>query len=422
MTRIIDARETMVGETNLAGSASQRLLESGEVLFREGEIGHEAFLVESGTVEIYVERPEGRRVLALLGADDLFGELALIGDQTRSASACATATTRLSVITHETLAEHLERASPLLRHLLRTTLARCRYNLRMIGDDEELPATQVSHASTVDDDSDLALKRLRLEQALAEAMSRNELELFYQPIVRLASGHIVGFEALVRWRRSDGTLVPPGEFIWVLEDSSLILEFGRWSLRQAASDLRQLSAAYHPRRVDDGPLFCSVNLSVRQFGDPDLVPAMRSAIEESGLQSGQLRLEITESGLLNNLDAALKLIEHCRQLDCRVVIDDFGTGYSALWYLHRLPVDGLKLDRSFLQDSTRSDRGLRIVRAIGRLAADLEMYAVAEGIETPEQAAICHDLGLEYGQGYFFGKAAPMSEARTLLQQQAEEL
>lgn len=403
-------------------SAAQRLLEAGEILFREGDIGHEAFLVEAGAVEIYVERPEGRRVLALLGADDLFGELALIGDQTRTACARATTTTRLSIITHDTLTDQLDRASPLLRHLLRVTLARCRNNLRMIGDGEALSPTQISHPAEGDDDSDLALKRLRVEQAITEAMQRNELELFYQPIVRLGSGHVVGFEALVRWRRGDGTLVPPGEFIWVLEDSTLILEFGRWAVRKAAADLRQLSSDYHPTRVDDEPLFCSVNLSVRQFGDPELLPAVRAAVVDGGLQAGQLRLEITESGLLNNLHAALDLIEQCRALGCRVVVDDFGTGYSSLWYLHSLPVDGLKLDRSFLQGSTRSDRGLRIVRAVGRLASDLEMYAVAEGIETPEQAAICHDLGLDYGQGFFFGKAVPVAEAQALLRRQAEEL
>lgn len=403
-------------------SAAQRLLEAGQVLFREGDIGHEAYLIESGSIEIYVERSDGRRVLATLSADDLFGELALIGDQTRSACACATSITKLSVITHETLGEQLERASPLLRHLLRTTLARCRNNLRMIGDEEQIAPDRISHAATIDDDSNLAIKRLRLEQALTEAMQRGELELFYQPIVRLDSGHVVGFEALVRWRRSDGTLVPPGEFIWVFEDSQLILGFGRWALHRAAEDLRALCAAYQPLRVDDEPLFCSVNLSVRQLGDAELPPTVRTAITDSGLQPGQLRLEITESGLLNNLNAALELIEQCRRAGCRVVVDDFGTGYSSLWYLHRLPIDGLKLDRSFLQDSTRSDRGLRIVRAIGRLAGDLEMYAVAEGIETPEQAAICHDLGLEYGQGFFFGKAVPVAEARALLQRQAEEL
>ncbi len=406
----------------MTGSASQRLLNAGDTLFNEGDVGHEAYLIETGAVEIYVERPEGRRVLAVLGPDDLFGELALIGDQTRTACACATASTRLSVITHDTLADQLERASPLLRHLLRVILARCRNNLRMIGAGETFQPDQIVRAPETGGDGNLAIKRLRLEQAIAEAMRKGELVLFYQPIVRLGSGHIVGFEALVRWRRSDGSLVPPSEFIGVLEDSSLILEFGRWAIRRAATDLHLLGADYHPHRVDDEPLFCSVNLSVRQFGDPDLLPAVRSAVGDCGLQPGQLRLEITESGLLNNLQAALELIEQCHQLGCRVVVDDFGTGYSSLWYLHSLPVNGLKLDRSFLQDSTRSQRGLRIVRAVGRLAVDLDMYAVAEGIETPEQAALCHDLGLDFGQGFFFSKAVPVAEAQALLRQQAEAL
>ncbi|MES0872557.1 EAL domain-containing protein [Sinimarinibacterium thermocellulolyticum] len=403
-------------------SAAQRLLEPGEVLFRTGDIGHEAYLIESGAVEIYVDRPEGRRVLALLGADDLFGELALIGDQTRTACARAATATRLSVITHDLLHDQLERAAPLLRHLLRVTLARCRSNLRMIGDGENPAPTSIAPATEPGSVGSLALTRLRLERAIAEAIEREELELFYQPIVRLGGGHVVGFEALARWRRSDGTLVPPGEFIWVLEDSKLILEFGRWVIRKAAADLRKLDAHHQPIRVDDEPLFCSVNLSVRQFGDPELLPVLRAALADHALQAGQLRLEITESGLLNNLNAALELIEQCRALGCRVVVDDFGTGYSSLWYLHSLPVDGLKLDRAFLQDSTRSDRGLRIVRAVGRLAADLDMSAIAEGIETPEQAAICHDLGLDYGQGYYFGRAVPLAQAQALLRRQVADL
>lgn len=402
----------------------QRLLQRGDLLFAEGDAGHEAYLIESGAIEIFVDRDNGQRVLARLGADDLFGELALLGEQTRSAGARAVEVTRLTVITRDTLGEQLDRASPLLRHLLRVTLARYRDNLRLVGGADGSAPIASPHTSTSalrgNADHDLTIRHLRVERDVAEAMRRDELELFYQPIVRLDSGSIIGFEALARWRRADGTLVPPNDFIWVVEDSTLIFEFGRWALKQAARDLRVLQLAYHPSQVDDDALFCSVNLSVRQFGDPELVPVIQAAIDANGLQAGQLRLEITESAVLNNLRAALDLIDRCRALGCRIVVDDFGTGYSALWYLHRLPVDGLKLDRSFLKDSTGSDRGLRIVRAIGRLAADLEMYAVAEGIETPEQAALCHDIGLHFGQGFFFGKAVPLQEAIALLQRQSK--
>lgn len=401
-------------------AGSQRLLEAGEVLFCEGDQGREAYLIESGAIEIFLDRPDGSRVLARLGPDELFGEMALVGDQTRTAGARAVAPTVLTLITHETLADHLERASPLVRHLLRVTLARCRDNLRMVGgmNDGSLPTTAISDAAISGEedpaDRDLAIKRLRMEQALTEAMQRSELELFYQPIVNLAGGHTAGFEALVRWRR-DGKLVPPGEFMWVIEDSALILEFGRWTLRAAAAGLRELQTVHRQSRLDDDLPFCSVNLSVRQFGDTDLFPTIQQALDDTGLQAEQLRLEITESAVLNNLEAALELLVRCRGLGCKLIVDDFGTGYSALSYLHRLPVHGLKLDRSFIQDSASNDRGLRIVRAIGRLASDLDMYAVAEGIETPEQAALCQDVGLGFGQGYFFGRPVALDAAKAAL-------
>ncbi|MEW6168999.1 MAG: EAL domain-containing protein [Pseudomonadota bacterium] len=407
---------------------SQRVLEAGEVIFREGDLGHHAYLIESGAVEIFIERPDGDRVLAQLGPDDLFGEMALVGDQTRTAGARAVVATSLTVITHNLLSDHLDRASPLVRHLLRVTLARCRDALRLVsgvgdGSDASMRTFVMPQGHGADAagpaDRDLAVQRLRMEQALTEAMQRRQLLLYYQPIVKLSGGQIAGFEALVRWQRPDGALVPPGEFIWVIEDSQLILEFGRWTLREAAAGLQRLQAVHEQKQVDDDRLFCSVNLSVRQFGDAKLFPTIRQALIDTGLSSEQLHLEITESAVLNNPDAALELLGRCRALGCHLVVDDFGTGYSSLSYLHRLPIHGLKLDRSFVADAATTERGLRIVRAIGRLAQDLDMYAVAEGIETPEQAAWCQDIGLAFGQGYFFGRPMPLGAAIDALGQAA---
>lgn len=400
---------------------TQRRLAGGELLFHEGDPGHEAYLIESGAIEVYVERPEGDRVLAQLGPDDLFGEMALVGDQARSASARAVGPTVLTAITHDMLSDHLERATPLLRHLLRVTIARCRDALRMVGgiNDGTMRAIAISGISASEHDTpadrDLAIRRLRMEKALAEAMRLGQLELFYQPIVRLDGGTIAGFEALVRWRRDDGTLVPPGEFIWVLEDSNLILEFGRWTIRAAAEGLRKLQSTYQQTQVDDDPLFCTVNLSVRQFGDAELFDSIQNTLRDTGLLAEQLRLEITESAVLNNLTAAVDLLVKCRSLGCKLIVDDFGTGYSSLSYLHRLPVHGLKLDQSFVQDAAMSERGRSIIRAIGRLAEDIDMYTVMEGIETAEQAAWCQDIGLRFGQGYFFGRPSPLKAAAAML-------
>ncbi|SFF50750.1 EAL domain, c-di-GMP-specific phosphodiesterase class I (or its enzymatically inactive variant) [Fontimonas thermophila] len=399
-------------------NGTQRRLASGEMLFHEGARGSEAYLVESGLIEIFVDRPDGRHVLARLGPDEIFGELALIGDQTRSASARALEPTVLTVITHETLTDQLARTSPVLRHLLRVALGRWRDTLRRVGTagdgHQTLPITRPSAPTEAPADRDLAVKRLRLEQALTDALQRGELELFYQPIVDLAAGCTAGFEALVRWHRS-GQPVSPAEFMWVIEDSNLILAFGRWTLRAAAEGLRTLQAVHRPTRCGEERLFCSVNLSARQFGDRSLFATIERALDDNGLAPEQLRLEITESAVLDDFETAVELLTRCRSLGCKLVVDDFGTGYSALSYLHRLPVHGLKLDRSFIKDLAMNERGLHIVRAIGRLAADLDMYAVAEGIETPEQAALCRNIGIGYGQGYFFGRPLALADAQAAL-------
>jgi len=391
-------------------------LAPGEVLFREGEAGDHAYLIESGVVEVYVERLSATHIIGHLGTNDLVGEMALISYGARSASVRAIVPTILRIVTQESLKEQLDNTPPLVRHLLRVMLKRNRHALSSLdGGDARMPeepqqgmrGTDANEAS----DQDIAVNRLRIQQSVREAMQRNELELFYQPIVSVAGeSQVAGFEALVRWRR-EGTLVPPGEFIWVIEDSNLILEFGRWAIREAAAALSQMQNQV--RQLEAGrPLpFCSVNLSVRQFGDPELFPTIRDALAANDLHAAHLHLEITESAVLRDLNAALALLNRCRDLGCKLVVDDFGTGYSSLSYLHRLPVAALKLDRSFIQDSATSERGLPIIRAIARLAEDLGMYVIAEGIETPQQAMLCRDVGLAYAQGYLFGHPTPLSKA-----------
>lgn len=393
-------------------------LAPGEVLFREGDIGDQAYLIESGVLEVYVDRPNATHVIGHLGLNDLVGEMALISYGPRSASVRAIAPATLRTVTQESLQEQLDRTPPMVRHLLRVILRRSRNVLAHI-EGTTAPAPQdrlgvLENDATEASDQDITVNRLRIRQAVREAMQRDELELFYQPIVRLAdTRQIVGFEALVRWRR-EGTLVPPGEFIWVIEDSNLIVEFGRWAIRQATAALRQLQDQVRRQGGTQLP-FCSVNLSVRQFNDPELIATIRGALAANEVPPSSLHLEITETAVLHNLDAALDLLNRCRDLGCKLIVDDFGTGYSSLSYLHRLPVAAFKLDRSFIQDSATSDRGLPIIRAVARLAEDLGMYVVAEGIETSEQAALCHSVGVAYAQGFLFGHAKPLDSALTQL-------
>jgi EAL domain-containing protein (putative c-di-GMP-specific phosphodiesterase class I) len=386
----------------------RRHLNAGEVLFNTGDSGREAYLIESGTIEIFQQREGSETLIARLGRDELFGELALAGDHTRTASARAQTPTELLAITHELLSEQMRRAPPVLRHLLRVTLARNRDSLRQLDGGSAL--TDPTLPESEHNDRDLAVNRLRTEHLLRDALRNGALELHYQPIVEINSARIAGFESLIRWRGDDGRLIPPSEFIEVAEDSDLIVDIGHWIIDTAAAALQRMNQQPLPERP-----FCSINLSPRQFGDPQLFPAIRDALQRYQLVASQLRLEITESMVLGDLAATQALLHQCRALGCPLLVDDFGTGYSSLSYLHQLPVDAIKLDRSFITEITDNTRAAVIVRAIAMLANDLDMYTVVEGIESAEQARLCGAQGIRYAQGYHFARPMPLDQALSRL-------
>jgi EAL domain-containing protein (putative c-di-GMP-specific phosphodiesterase class I) len=402
----------------MSSERQRRMLGAGETLFRQGDSGHEAYLVESGSIQIYTGPAEQRRVVATLKRDDILGEMALVGDQTRTASAVALEPTVLLPVTHSYLEERLQTAEPLLRHLLRVTMQRGRDAMLRLDHPAELrQATDPGPSGSPDavnkgegaEDREAALRRIRIEEALSGALERNEFQLFPQPIMRLGDGQPAGFEALIRWVRADGVAVSPGEFIPIAEQSSLICALGQWIIGQACRDLAALDRSYPE------PLFMSLNLSTRQFADPDLFRVLGEAIREHGIAPRRLRLEITESMIARDPAAALALLERCKTLGVKLSVDDFGTGYSSLSYLQQFPVDSLKLDRSFIGDLTANAAGQKIVGAIARLAHDLGMESIAEGIESEEQAARCRDLGVDYGQGYLWGRPLAPAEVAPFL-------
>lgn len=301
----------------------------------------------------------------------------------------------------------------MLRHILRVVLDRF---AELIGTvhggrrrtDPPLPEVALNSSA----DRDAAMARLRMEQALALALEREELVLYLQPILRLRDRSVAGFEALIRWRRADGKLVPPGDFLPVAEDSSLIIAIGHWVFRSGCCALRRLGQA---AGAGASPPFVSVNLSARQFQDDRLVAVLADAIRDAGVAAADLRLEITETTLAHSFDAARSLIDEVRGLGCRVAIDDFGSGYSSLNYLHRLPVDIIKLDQAFVRDMFRSPRALSTVRALALLARELGMACVAEGVEDSVQHEALQQMGLEYVQGYYYGRPMPLEDALAFL-------
>jgi diguanylate cyclase (GGDEF)-like protein/PAS domain S-box-containing protein len=252
----------------------------------------------------------------------------------------------------------------------------------------------------------LAVQQLKVENGLRRAIERHEFELHYQPIIALESGRLEGFEALIRWRRPDGTLVSPLDFIPIAENTGLITTIDLWTLNTACRQLQQ----WHQQFPTLPHLTMNVNLSGAQFVRPDLTQQIDMALASTGLKGDYLKLEITESVLIQNAQMAINLLNRMKERGIRICMDDFGTGYSSLSYLHRFPIDTLKIDQSFIANlhqpgATRGND--EIVKAIISLAHTLNLTVVAEGIETLDQQRYLYASGCHGGQGYYFSRPLP---------------
>jgi diguanylate cyclase (GGDEF)-like protein len=257
-----------------------------------------------------------------------------------------------------------------------------------------------------------ALTRLQIETDLRHAFDRNEFFLHYQPIVSLKTGRIVGVEALVRWRHFERGVVSPATFVPVAEDTGLVVPLGRWVLREACQQAR----LWQGESEDGEPFGISVNLSVREFGQPDLVRAVASILEETGLPAKALRIEITESAIIGQKHPAIETVEQLRALGVSIHLDDFGTGYSALSYLHRLPLDAVKVDRAFTSSIDQEDRPLHVVRAIISLAHAIGLEVVAEGVTNQRQLELLREMGCDLAQGFIFSRPCNIEEMAHLFE------
>lgn len=256
-----------------------------------------------------------------------------------------------------------------------------------------------------------ATNLLQLETDLRRAIERREFVVYYQPIIQLDSHRVSGFEALIRWQHPEHGFISPAEFIPIAEDTGLIVPIGRWVLEEACQQMRdwqQTTNANHD-------LVMSVNLSGKQFAQSDLITDIKDVLAQTQLDPRCLKLEITESVVMENIETAVGMLDQLRALGITLSIDDFGTGYSSLSYLHRFPLSTLKIDRSFVSLMLGNNENSEIVRTIVMLAQNLGMDVVAEGVETDDQLAVLRAIGCKYGQGYLFSRPIPASQAAGFL-------
>ncbi|HEX8922678.1 MAG TPA: EAL domain-containing protein, partial [Pyrinomonadaceae bacterium] len=277
------------------------------------------------------------------------------------------------------------------------------YRAKMLGKARHEVFDKTMHAR--------AMNLLQMESDLRRAIERKEFILHYQPIVALETGKISGFEALIRWQHPERGFVSPDDFIPIAEETGLIIPIGQWVLEEACRQIHEWQEEF-PQYP---PLQISVNLSSKQFVNSSLIDQIRRVLRETGVEPHSLKLEITESVVMENFESAIEMLNQLRTLGIELSIDDFGTGYSSLSYLHRFPISTLKIDRSFVSRMSDNNENGEIVRTIMMLARSLKMDVVAEGVETQDQLSQLAMLECEYGQGYYFSKPLNVTGAAKLL-------
>ncbi len=427
-------------------------LRAGSCVFREGEAGDCAYILEHGRIELTYLKDDRQITITTLVPGDLLGEMALIDDAVRSATARAITDSRLLVLPRDFVTSRMDLSDPTSRLFMSVVLERFRdLRARLLTIVAALPEagelfadidadptgdpdmtelerrydrvrrralSVVTGKSTTADGAGASTGRhrhsdaakaiassLELRDELQGAVERNELEMHYQAIVDLTTKKLAGFEALVRWNHPQRGCVSPNEFITLAEDTGLIVPIGKMALTEACGALTRFYQSGHSY-----PIFMSVNLSARQFESRELIFDIEKIFSDTAPNPRDIKFEITETVLMENPDSASIVLERFRHLGASVAMDDFGTGYSSFSYLHRFPIDTLKIDSSFVRDMFHNEKSMEIVRSLSKLGSNLGISIVAEGIENAKERDFLSQLGCDLGQGYLFSKPIPEAE------------
>lgn len=378
----------------------REIYNKGDVVFRQGEAGDRAFFIERGRIRVVRSDGTHEHNLGWFEGGELLGELAPMDNAPRFATAICETETEVLGFSRNYLRDALKRADPLLPKMMGTLMQRFR---------ESNPDSEARELFDVTQDIDVLShsrglrESLQFEHDLERALARDdEFFLAGQAIIGSDQEKICGYELLLRWQHPERGLVSPGAFIPMAEERGRIGELGEWVLKRALRQAGPLAA--EPGR------FISINLGADQLLSGDITPTVAQVCGAASFDPAQLRLEITESSLVRDPEAAQRQLKSLNRLGCRLAIDDFGTGYSSLSHIHTFPFDTLKIDKSFITRLDSDAKSRRLVGAILHMARDLGIDVVAEGVETAKHAEILAEMGYVYYQGFHFHRPEPVAD------------
>ena len=417
---------------------------TGTQIFQQGEPGDCAYIIQSGEIELSMLINGKESAFAILETGELFGEMALIDNSFRSATAIAKTDVEVLIISRDYIAQKIELSDPTVRMLLQVVLERYRdVHARLhdvsasLKEHESTSANstissffsqylklssklasaitkrQISNKASNNINKDLAStsKSITRENNLKNALENNEFELYYQPIVNIPQGTIAGCEALIRWNSPTLGFTPPDQFISLAEKTGLIVPLGKWITEQACRAVQEFRKHQN--------IYMSINLSAVQFESESFMNDIENAVKDADISNDCIKLEITESILMSNPELAEISLNKLKDSGFSIAIDDFGTGYSSFSYLHRFPIDTLKIDQSFVNAMFSNERSMEIVRTISLLAKNLNMKIIAEGIEEKNESQQLDSFGCDFGQGYMYSRPVPYGEFINLLKHES---
>lgn len=378
------------------------VIKKNTLIFKQGEFGDTAYVIDQGRVEIFIHDSAGEEiVLTVLGHGEIFGEMAVIDNQIRSASARTLDDCQLIPIQKDQIFDILSKSDSLIQLLMRVMLKRTRNlndSLAGISTAKEVvePKTNPKMEQVFD--------KIKLENQLLEAHHNNEFEIHHQPMVDLQTSKIVGSEALIRWNNPSLGMISPGHFIDILENSSMIIPVGYWIFEEC---FRHYKVIAEKTSMKDFSI--SINVSGRQFVHYTFLNTLKELVIKHQINPKFFKLELTERILVEGL-AVIDILRQCHEMGFLISLDDFGTGFSSMQYLSQMPVDNLKIDRSFVMNVINDKKTESIVHSIIFLGKKLGMSIIAEGLECEAEIKKMHSLGAEFGQGYYFGRSMKLAE------------